>query len=406
MERMRTHVAIVGAGPAGLLLSHLLHLRGVASVVLERRSRQYVERRVRAGLLEHGTVELLRENGLADRLDRQALRHEGLELLFGGRRHHVPISGLTGRSTYVYGQQELVKDLIKAREEAGGQVEFGVEDVALDLGDRGPSTVRCTLNGRPTEITCDFVAGCDGFHGVARRSIPSGLLSTYTRRYPYAWLGILAAAPPATKELAYAVHERGFALQSMRSPEVSRLYLQVEPGDSVDSWPDERIWKELRTRLAVDGEAELTEGPVLEKSVVELRSFVAEPMRHGPLFLAGDAAHIVPPTAAKGLNLAVEDVKVLSRALWDWYGSGDSTLLDGYSDSRLPSIWSAEEFSDWMAELLHRSPEDERYGARLQRARLDAIVNSPTAAREFAERYVGTARQHLVGEGIQPCRPL
>jgi p-hydroxybenzoate 3-monooxygenase len=392
-------VAIIGAGPAGLLLSHLLHRQGVESVVLERRSREYVERRVRAGLLEHSTVELLRECGLADRLDREGLRHDGFELRVNGRRHRVDTAALTGHHTYVYGQQELVKDMIRAREEAGGEVWFGIDDVALDLAEDGPSTVRCTRAGRPTEITCDFVAGCDGFHGVSRRTIPPGLLTSYERRYPSAWLGILAAAPPTSKELVYAVHERGFALASMRTPEISRLYLQVEPGESLDSWPDERIWKELRARLAVDGEAALTEGPVLERSLVELRSYVAEPMQHGPLFLAGDAAHIVPPTAAKGLNLAVEDVKVLSEAFHAWYATGDRAPLNGYSDTRLPGIWEAEDFSDWMADLLHRLPGDDAYGSSLQRARLDAIINSPTAARQFAERYVGTSRRHSGGAG-------
>ncbi|AXK33730.1 4-hydroxybenzoate 3-monooxygenase [Streptomyces armeniacus] len=398
MNRLRTQVAIVGAGPAGLLLSHLLHQQGVESVVLERRSRQYVEQRVRAGLLEHGSVQVLRDAGLAGRLDRQALHHDGLELRVDGQRHRLNVTRLAGCSTYVYGQQELVKDLIAAREEAGGQIWFEVDDVVPELSHDGPSTVRCTLDGQPTEISCDFVAGCDGFHGVTRPSIPEGHLTTYDRTYPSAWLGVLAAAPPASEELVYAVHERGFALASMRSPEVSRLYLQVEEGDSVDNWPDDRIWKELHARLSVTGEAELTEGPILEKSVVALRSFVAEPMQHGPLFLAGDAAHIVPPTAAKGLNLAVEDVTVLSEAFHAWYSDGDRALLDGYSDRRLPSIWEAEEFSDWMAGLLHRPPEGDRYGARLQRARLDAVVNSPASGRQFAERYVGLARQYAGGE--------
>ncbi|MFG2503197.1 4-hydroxybenzoate 3-monooxygenase [Streptomyces sp. NPDC048441] len=405
MNRLRTQIAIIGAGPAGLLLSHLLHQQGIDSIVLERRSKQYVERRVRAGLLEHGTVELLRRASLADRLDREALRHEGLELRIDGSRHRLPFHELTGRSTYVYGQQELVKDLIKARHEAGADLRFEVDDVALDMAEGdGPSTVRCTLDGHLTDITCDFVAGCDGFHGAARRSLPAGAKPAYERRYPCAWLGILAAAPPVARELVYATHERGFALASMRSPQISRLYLQVDPGDAVQEWLDDRIWKELRARLAVDGEAELTEGPVLEKSLVTLRSYVAEPMRHGSLFLAGDAAHIVPPTAAKGLNLAVEDVQVLSEAFHAWYGSGDRAPMDDYSDRRLPSIWEAEEFSDWMADLLHRRPDDEAYATRLQQARLAAIVDSPAAARQFAERYVGMSRSFAGRGGNRSCQ--
>ncbi|MFF2412451.1 4-hydroxybenzoate 3-monooxygenase [Streptomyces sp. NPDC058092] len=393
MNRLRTPIAIIGAGPAGLLLSHLLHQQGVDSLVLERRSRPYVERRVRAGLLEHTTVELLRRAGLAGRLDREALRHEGLELRINGARHHLPVTELTGLSTYVYGQQELVKDLIQARQEAGGRLWFDTDDVTLEIPDGGgPCTVRCTAQGQPTEITCDFIAGCDGFHGISRRSMPATAQPAFERSYPSAWLGILAAAPPVAHELVYAAHERGFALASMRSPHVSRLYLQIDPDDELEQWPDDRIWKELRARLDVDGEAGLTEGPVLEKSLVPLRSYVSEPMQHKRLFLAGDAAHIVPPTAAKGLNLAVEDVQVLSEAFAAFYGSGQDTLLEGYSQRRLPSIWEAEDFSDWMAHLLHRLPDAQAYGARLQRARLDALVNSPTAARQFAERYVGLSR--------------
>ncbi|WP_326797795.1 4-hydroxybenzoate 3-monooxygenase [Streptomyces sp. NBC_01808] len=400
MKQLKTQVAIVGAGPAGLLLSHLLHRQGVESVVLERRTREYVERRVRAGLLEHTTVDLLRQCGLADRLDREGMRHGGFELRVAGHRHRLDTAALTGHSTYVYGQQELVKDMIRVREEADGQVRFSVGDVALDLAeDEGPSTVRCSMAGRPTEITCDFVAGCDGFHGISRQSLPPALLTAHERRYPSAWLGILAAAPPTSRELVYAVHERGFALASMRTPEISRLYLQVGPGESLDDWPDERIWKELRARLAVDGETSLTEGRVLERSLVELRSYVADPMQHGPLFLAGDAAHIVPPTAAKGLNLAVEDVHVLNEAFRSWYATGDRAALDGYSATRLPAVWEAEEFSDWMADLLHRPPDDDPYATRLQQARLDAVVNSHTAARQLAERYVGLSRQTSGREG-------
>ncbi|MFT9479583.1 4-hydroxybenzoate 3-monooxygenase [Streptomyces sp. 11-1-2] len=402
MKRLNTRVAIVGAGPGGLLLSHLLQRCGVDSIVLERRSREYVEKRVRAGLLEGGTVDFLREAGLADRLEREGLVHEGFVFRFGSRAHRMPFTELTGRTVHMYGQQELVKDLIRARTAAGARLWFDVPDVEPQGLDTDTPTVRCTVAGEPVEIACDFVAGCDGFHGVSRRSVPPGTFSTYERTYPYAWLGVLAEAPPAAEELIYAVHSRGFALHSMRSPAVSRLYLQVEAGERVENWPDERIWKELHTRLDIDGAPELAEGPVLEKSCVALRGFVTEPMSYGRLFLAGDAAHIVPPTAAKGLNLAVADVRVLAAAFGEFYGSGDRTALDGYSAACLPGVWQAQEFSDWMSGLLHRPPEGEVFDGRLRDARLASVVNSPAAARTFAENYVGLARERTPARGGRP----
>lgn len=389
----RTQVGIVGAGPSGLLLSHMLHLHGIDSIVLEKRTREYVERRVRAGLLEQGTVDLLRDVGLGERLDRQGLTHEGFELRFAGQRHRVPVTELTGQIVKMYGQQEVVKDLIAARMAAGGKLHFGVEDVAVsDL--TGEPRLRCTLDGQPMEVACDFVAGCDGFHGVCRRSVPAGVLSVYEQSYPLAWLGVLAAAPPAAEELIYAVHDRGFALHSMRSPQVSRLYLQVDRDEDLGNWPDERIWKELHARLTVDERDPLNEGPILEKGLTALRGFMVEPMRYGRLFLVGDAAHIVPPSAAKGLNLAVADARLLVEALVSWYERGDPAGMDGYSAAALRSAWQGQEFSAVMTHLLHRFPGDGPFEAKLRLARLEHLVSSTTAARSFAEDYVGMSRAY------------
>ena len=319
----RTQVAIVGAGPAGLVLAQLLHLEGIDSVVLEARSREYVESRVRAGVLEHGTVELLNELGVAARLNEQGLPHHGLELQFDGARHRIDLSGLTGRHITVYGQQEVVKDLIAARVETGRPIHFEVDDVSVhELASERP-LVRYRHVGEPVELRCDVVAGCDGFHGTCRDSIPDGILTVFSREYPFGWLGILAQAPPSSEELIYAWHDRGFSLHSMRSPEITRLYLQCAPDEDLDEWPDDRIWQELHARLGLDGWT-LNEGPILEKGVTGMRSFVVEPMQHGRLFLAGDAAHIVPPTGAKGLNLAVADVRILAAALARWYRDGDA----------------------------------------------------------------------------------
>jgi p-hydroxybenzoate 3-monooxygenase len=386
---MRTQVGIVGAGPAGLMLSHLLHLEGIDSVVLEARSREYVEQRVRAGVLEQVTVELLRETGLGDRLDREALIHHGIELRFDGRGHRIALSDLTGRAIWIYGQQEVVKDMIAARLGSGGAIHFDVEDVEISGIDSTAPTIRFQEGGRIEELTCDVVAGCDGFHGVSRDAIPAGVIREYHREFPFAWLGILAAVAPSTDELIYAYHDRGFALHSLRSPEISRLYIQVRPDEDIDDWPDDRIWEELRTRFASDDGWTLTDGPVIEKSIAAMRSFVVEPMQHGRLFLAGDAAHIVPATGAKGLNLAIHDVRVLARALTTWFRTSDETDLDRYSERCLGRVWRVQEFSSTMSSMLHRLPDDDGFIGRLQRAQLAYVCGSEAAARSLAENYVG-----------------
>ncbi|GIG91234.1 4-hydroxybenzoate 3-monooxygenase [Plantactinospora endophytica] len=386
---MRTQVGIVGAGPAGLLLSHLLHRAGIDSVVLECRSREYVEHRIRAGVLEQGSVDLLRRSGLGERLDREGLRHEGIELRFGGAAHRIAMTELTGRAITVYGQQEVVKDLIAARTAVGGDLRFEVEDVRLDGLDSDAPVIRYRHQGRDEELHCDFVAGCDGSHGVSRPSVPAGVLTEYDRSYPFAWLGILAAAPPATEELIYAHHERGFALYSMRSPEISRLYLQVDPETDIAQWPDERIWAELRTRLETVPGWTLNTGPILEKSVTGMRSLVVEPMRWRRLFLAGDAVHIVPPTGAKGMNLALADVTLLGDAFAAWYREGRDDLLDAYSDTALRRVWRAQHFSWWMTSLLHRLRTDDPYEAKLQLSTLRYVTSSRAYATSLAENYVG-----------------
>jgi p-hydroxybenzoate 3-monooxygenase len=387
---MHTQVAIVGAGPAGLLLAHLLRLRGIESVVLEARSREYVEARVRAGVLEQGTVDLLSEAGVGDRLHREGLVHHGLELRFDGQGHRIDLSELTGgRAITVYGQQEVVKDLIAARLDAGGELLFEVDDVTLhDLEGETPM-VRFRHEGSEHELRCAIVAGCDGFHGVCREAIPAGTLSVFEREYPFAWLGILAEVAPSSEELIYCYHERGFALHSMRSPRLTRLYLQCAPDDDVAEWPDERIWEELRTRLATDDPWTLGEGPIVEKGITPMRSFVVEPLRYGRLFLAGDAAHIVPPTGAKGLNLAVADVRVLSEALGAWFADGDPAGLEAYSDTCLRRVWRVQHFSWWMTSMLHRFPGDDPFDERLQRSQLRYVCSSRAAATTLAENYVG-----------------
>jgi p-hydroxybenzoate 3-monooxygenase len=388
---MRTQVGIVGAGPAGLMLSHLLHLRGIDSVVVERRSRDHVERRVRAGVLEQGTVDLLCETGVGDRLRAEGLVHHGIELLFDGEAHRIPMSDLTGgRAITIYGQQKVVHDLTEARLAVGGQLYFEAEDVAVD-----PDAARIAFThaGQRTELDCDFVAGCDGFHGVCRDAIPVTVRTVFEREYPFAWLGILADVPPSTDELIYAHHDRGFALHSLRSPAISRLYLQVDPHDDIANWPDERIWAELHTRLSRRNGWSLKEGPVIEKGITPMRSFVCEPMRHGRLFLAGDAAHIVPPTGAKGLNLAMHDVRVLADALVEWYRGGSGTLLDGYSATCLRRVWRVQHFSWWMTSMLHRFPSGDAFDERLQRSQLEYVCRSKAAATTLAENYVGLERE-------------
>jgi p-hydroxybenzoate 3-monooxygenase len=385
---MRTQVGIVGAGPAGLILSHLLQQQGIDSVIIEKYSRQHVQERVRAGVLEQGTVEMLEALGLAERLHQEGLVHHGIELGFLGRRHRIDFKELAGRSITVYAQNEVVKDLTSARLERGGPIVFEAEDIRIDGVDSRVPQIRYRKSGNSVEVGCDFIAGCDGFHGICRPSIPAGILTSYERGYPFGWLGILVEASPSSRELIYSNHERGFALLSMRSPNISRLYLQCEPEDDLARWPDDRIWEELETRLGVQG-WNLTRGPVLQKGVTGMRSFVVEPMQFGRLFLAGDAAHIVPPTGAKGLNLAAADVRVLAHALTDCCKSGSMSLLTRYSQIALRRVWKAQRFSWWMTSLLHRFPGENSFDRRRQLAELDYVTSSRAAAQSLAENYVG-----------------
>ena len=389
---MRTQVGIVGAGPAGLTLGRLLENAGVESVILEARSRDHCEHRIRAGVLEQATVDLLREAGVGERMDREGLVHHGISLQFDGERHRVPLSELAGgRTIVIYGQTEVVKDLIAARIESGLPLLFEAEGVSVHELDTDRPRIRFRREGVDDELECDVVAGCDGFHGVCRASIPAGLLSEFSREYPFGWLGILASVAPSIDELVYAHHERGFALLSLRSPALSRYYLQCRSDEDLAEWPDERIWAELQLRTGVDGWS-LEEGPVLEKGVTGMRSYVCEPMRHGRLFLAGDAAHIVPPTGAKGLNLAVHDVRVLAETLVRWYESGDESLLDAYSDECLRRVWRCEHFSWWMTTMVHRPPGADPFDLRLQRSQLRYVTTSEAQARALAENYVGLER--------------
>lgn len=390
-----TQVGIVGAGPAGLLLSHLLHLHGVESIIVEARSRQYVEERVRAGVLEQGTADLMVETGVGERLKREGLPHHGVNFRFGGETHRFDFNQLAnGRAIFVYPQNKVVADLFDARLAAGGRIFFEAEDVSIhDFGDgdsKARPTIRFRAEGQLQEIECDFVAGCDGFHGVCRPSIPAGALAVFERVYPFGWLGILAEAPPSSEELIYAYHERGFALLSMRSPTLGRLYVQCKPDEDINEWPDDRIWHELRLRLASsDPKWKLTEGPVLQKGVTGMRSFVVEPMQYGRLFLAGDAAHIVPPTGAKGLNLAAADVIVLARGLKEFYSSKRRDLLEKYSRICLRRVWKAQRFSWWMTSMLHLFDTDNSFDRRRQIAELDYVTSSRAAQQALAENYVG-----------------
>jgi p-hydroxybenzoate 3-monooxygenase len=389
VEEERTQVGIVGAGPAGLVLGHLLHLRGIDSVVLEARGREYVEQRVRAGVLEHGTVELLKEMGVGERMEQQGLVHLGVELRFGGEGHRIDFDDLTGRGITVYGQQEVVKDLIAARLDFGGPLLFEVDDVRPDGFDTDSPSLRYSQDGVEHVLHCDVIAGCDGFHGICRDAVPTGVLTFHEREWPFAWLGILAEAEPASEELIYAHHERGFALQSMRSPTVTRLYLQCDPADEIEAWPDERIWEELQLRFE-SGDFRLNEGPIFERGITPMRSFVTEPMQYGRLYLAGDAVHIVPPTGAKGLNLAVADVRILADALEPWFSTGDDRLLELYSRTCLRRVWRVQHFSWWMTSMLHRLPEDhDGFQAKLQIAQLDYVCSSRAASTSLAENYVG-----------------
>ncbi len=386
---MRTQVGIIGAGPAGLLLSHLLHRRGIESIVIENRSRGYIEARVRAGVMEHWVAELVDEIGMGERMRREGLVHEGIEISFSGGRRRIDLKALTGgKSIMVYGQQEFVKDFVAARLAAGTPIRFEAGSVSVhDLGGGSPAIRFTDSDGALRQIECDFIAGCDGFHGICRPAIPD--LAIFERSYPFAWLGILAEAAPSSDELIYSSHDNGFALHSMRSPELTRLYLQVAPDEDIAEWPDDRIWEELQTRLTQDGGWRLNEGKVLQKGITPMRSFVCETMRHGRLFLAGDAAHIVPPTGAKGMNLAAADVLVLSRALVAYYESGETALLDAYPAACLGRIWKAQRFSWWMTSMLHVFPDQDEFLRRIQRAEIDFVTGHEAGARALAENYVG-----------------
>jgi p-hydroxybenzoate 3-monooxygenase len=384
---VRTQVGIVGAGPAGLLLSHLLAAAGIGSVVVENRSRSYVEARQRAGLLEQSTVDLLRAYGVGDRLDREGIEHGGVYLQFAGVRHHLDFRELAGRTVTIYAQTEIVKDLVAARLAAGQHLEFEVSETTVDGWETDQPVLRYRdAGGTAREVRCDVIAGCDGFHGVSRPAV-ADQLTVYQRDYPYAWLGIIADVAPSTDELIYAHHPEGFALHSIRGPQVSRLYLQVAADDDIANWPDERIWEHLQRRFALPGWT-LSEGPVREKAITPMRSFVATPMRVGRLFLAGDAAHIVPPTGAKGLNLAVADVAVLAHALVAWLSTGDTGPAEAYSQTCLARVWRATWFSWWMTSMLHTNPGDE-FGIQLQLAQLRQVAASWAAAAAFAENYTG-----------------
>jgi p-hydroxybenzoate 3-monooxygenase len=387
---MRTQVGIVGAGPAGLMLSHLLYLAGIESVVIENRSRKYVEERVRAGVLEQGTVDLMIETGVGARLKKLGLVHHGVELRFNGLGHRIDFADLTGgKSITIYAQHEVIRDLTDARLAAGGQVIFEVDDVSVHDFDGSNPIIRYRKDDAANQIECDFIAGCDGFHGICRPTIPAGVLTMFERVYPFAWLGILAEVAPSSDELIYANHERGFALHSMRSPQLTRLYLQCAPDEQIEAWPDARIWEELHRRFATRDGWKLHEGPVVQKGITEMRSFVVEPMQCGNLFLAGDAAHIVPPTGAKGLNLAVADVRVLARAMVEFYRNGSRELLDRYSEICLRRVWKVQRFSWWMTSMLHRFDDDNAFDRRRQMAELDYVTSSRAAAQSLAENYVG-----------------
>jgi len=370
------------------VLSHLLYLQGIESVVIENCSRKHVEERVRAGVLEQNTVDLLTRMGVGHRMHKEGLVHYGIELRFNGRGHRIDFKELTGKGIVIYPQNKVLNDLNEARIAAGGQVLFEAQDVSVhDFSGTAP-LIRFRKDGIDHELACDFIAGCDGFHGICRPSIPSGALTVYERDYPFGWLGILAEAPPASQELIYTLHERGFALLSMRSPTISRLYLQCKPDEDIGQWNDDRIWQELRTRTAAENWT-LPEGPILQKGVTGMRSFVVEPMQHGRLFLAGYSAHIVPPTGAKGLNLAIADVQVLTRALVEFYRNGSQRELDRYSEICLRRVWKVQRFSWWMTSMLHRFPDENPFDYRRQLAELDYVTSSAAAAKSLAENYVG-----------------
>ena len=386
----RTQVGIVGAGPAGLLLSHLLHLAGIESIVVESRMREDVEGTIRAGVLEQGTVDMLTETGVGERLHREAFFHRGVYLRFNGETHHIDMQELTGgKRVTVYAQHEVIKDLVKARLAAGGDVRFGVSDVKLEAMDSQRPAISFIEGGAARRVECDFIAGCDGSHSISRHSIPAGVLTRHERIYPFGWFGILVEAPPSSDELIYAAHDRGFALVSTRSPTLQRMYLQCDPNDSVAHWSDDRVWAELRKRLETKDGWLPKEGPITQKVIVGMRSVVVEPMRHGRLFLAGDAAHVVPPTGAKGLNLAAADVRVLARALDAFYRKRDEARLARYSDDCLRRIWKGQRFSWWMTTMMHRAESDTSFDRKRQLAELDYVTTSRAAMTSLAENYVG-----------------
>ncbi len=385
---MRVQVAIIGSGPAGLLLGQLLHRAGIDAIIIEQRSKHYVLDRIRAGVLEMGTVEMLDRLGVGKRLHAEGLVHDGVEISYSAGRQRIDLTGLTGRHVVVYGQTEVTRDLMDAREAASAKTVYEAEDVSVHDFDSNRPKVRYRKDGREHEVECDFIAGCDGFHGVCRESVPAGSISNFERVYPFGWLGVLSETKPVSDELIYVCHERGFALCSMRSPTRSRYYIQCSLSERVEEWSDERFWDELRRRLDPEAASNLLTGPSIEKSIAPLRSFVCEPMRFGRMFLAGDAAHIVPPTGAKGLNLAVSDVHYLSEALESHYRGSDAEL-DGYSERALKRIWKAERFSWWMTMLLHRLPEDGPFGQKIQQAELAYLAGSRAAQTAMAENYAG-----------------
>jgi len=389
MAQYETQVGIVGAGPAGLMLSHLLRLKGIHSIVLEAKSRLYCEERVRAGVLEYTSVKMLQDAGVGERLNREGLRHEGIELGLNGVRHRIPFVDLTGKCVTVYGQQEVVKDLIARRLADGGDLRFECGEISVEAFTTNKPRILVRREGSTDEIHCDYIAGCDGFHGICRNACPEGALTIYERTYPFAWLGILAEAAPSREELVYMLHQRGFALYSMRSPRVTRLYLQCAPDESIEQWSDDRIWHELQTRLHCSDGWRPAEGRILQKSVTGMRSFVVEPLQFGRLFLAGDAAHIVPPTGAKGMNLAFADVHYLAEALGVRFGGGGTGYLERYSETCLSRIWKVQRFSWWMTTLLHRFENEAAFDHKRQIAELEYVMSSRAAATSLAENYVG-----------------
>ncbi|MBS0545846.1 MAG: 4-hydroxybenzoate 3-monooxygenase [Proteobacteria bacterium] len=392
----RTQVCIIGAGPAGLLLSHLLHRQGIASIIVEAQTREAIEGTIKAGVLEHPTVELLKQVGVGARMMRDGFEHHGIELAFGGKRHRIDLHELTGgKSIMVYPQHEVIKDLVAAVLANGTTIEFGVSDVSLhDIETTRPS-IRYAKGGEPHEIQCDFIAGCDGFHGPSRQAIPAAIRQEHLKVYPCGWFGILCEAPPSSDELIYAQSDRGFVLVSTRTPKIQRMYFQCDPADNVNNWSEDRIWAEFRARLANNEGWALKEGRIFQKGIIAMRSFICETMQHGRLFLAGDSAHIVPPTGAKGLNLAAGDVVVLTRAIRDFYRNGSQAGLDGYSTTALKRVWRGEHFSWFMTTMLHDFEGEDTITRRFRRAQLDYVVSSRAAATSLAENYVGLPFESL-----------